>query len=261
MIANLYLNQYLSQAGFMTESADRIPFNEPYREKAARREIDGPYKDGAREVRRLLGWEVGSKKAFLSTRAAQNKTNISFGTINSMANGSRVSESTVELFALRIGTDPKHLKRLFGHLDPEEIIAPQSDLLSRIGPDVNVSAITNIRLSPFAASAGDGFVPPDPGLEYETFESVLPGQIRAIRVTGDCMEPLYQDGDVVFVREQGNAESGNKVVACVDGDKIYCKVYRTNGTTYLEPKNGEGKIPASRFNILGVIVGVFRKED
>ena len=61
--------------------------------------------------------------------------------------------------------------------------------------------------------------------------------------------------------EQGNAESGNKVVAIVDGDKLFCKVYRTNGEAYLEPKNGEGKIPASRFNSIGVIVGVFREED
>lgn len=235
---------------------------DPYQEKAASKPIDGPNKELALEVRRLLGWTDDADRPFLSTRAAEFKTEISNGTIATMARGGRVHPDTLRKFAEKMNADPLRLQVLGGYIDPRRLAQPVAeDPLSRVGPDVDLSAISGIRLSPFLASAGDGFQPPDPGTFEETFESVLPGQVRAIRVQGDCMAPLYQDGDVVFVREQGNAENGNKVVAMVDDDKLFCKVYRTNGEAYLEPKNGEGKVPASRFRIIGVIVGVFRKED
>ena len=225
------------------------------REKALLRPIDGPFKEFAQEVRRLMGYYAEERRPFLTSRMASRKTGVNYSTIASMTRGVRGSEETIRKIASGLGGRADHLLRLAGY---ESFPA---DLLSQIGPDVDISAIADIRLSPFLVSAGDGFVPPEPGLEHETIESILPGQIRAIRVTGDCMAPLYQDGDVVFVREQGNAENGNKVIALVDDDKLNCKVYRTNGEAYLEPKNGEGRIPASRFHILGVVVGVFRRED
>ena len=55
-----------------------------YRVKAARTPINGPYKEAAKLVRRLLGWEEGSTRPYLSTRNAQNKTGISNGTINAL---------------------------------------------------------------------------------------------------------------------------------------------------------------------------------
>ena len=236
---------------------------DPYRAKAARTPINGPYKEAAKIVRHLLGWEDGSARPYLSTRNAQNKTGISNGTINTLAHGGKVSANIVEIFANRLNADPERLKLLFGHVSPDQInrSAGESDPLSRIGPNVDISGIAGVRLSPFLVSAGGGSHIQESSADYETFEQLLPGQVRAIRVVGECMEPFYREGDVVFVREQGNAENGNKVVALVDGENLNCKLYRTNGENYLEPKNGEGRIPASRFRIIGVIVGVFRKED
>jgi SOS-response transcriptional repressor LexA len=50
------------------------------------------------------------------------------------------------------------------------------------------------------------------------------------------------------------------VIALVDWGGITCKVLRQNGMRYLEPSNGEGRIPADRFRILGIVVGFFRRE-
>lgn len=226
------------------------------RERAQARPVNGPYPEYAREVRRLLGYYSEDRRSFLSLRMAEGKTGVKHTTIGTMARGFRADVYNTRRFAESLSGDPDRLLAMGGHL-----VEFVPDRLSRIGPDVDISAIAGIRLSPFLASAGDGFQPPDPGTFEETFESILPGQVRAIRVQGDCMAPLYADGDIVFVREQGNAENGNKVIAMVDEDKLFCKIYRTNGEAYLEPKNGEGKVLASRFRIIGVIVGVFRKED
>ena len=40
------------------------------------------------------------------------------------------------------------------------------------------------------------------------------------------MEPKISDGDIVIVRQQEDAESGDIVIACVNGDEATCKRLR-----------------------------------
>lgn len=61
----------------MTESEKRA--------KAASMPIDGPYRELALLVRRMLGWEIDSQAAFMTTRDAARKTGVSYSTISSMA--------------------------------------------------------------------------------------------------------------------------------------------------------------------------------
>lgn len=44
-----------------------------------------------------------------------------------------------------------------------------------------------------------------------------------LQIRGDSMEPKISDGDVVIVRKQDDAESGNIVIATVNGDEATCK--------------------------------------
>lgn len=237
---------------FTTDKTERV--------KANARPVDGRYPEFAREVRRLLGYAGDDGRPFLTSRMVSRKTGINHATVTTMVRGDRPSYQTILRLSHGLGGKLNRLLTLAGYESIERLYEG-TDALSQIGPDVDTSAIAGICLSPLVASAGDGSHVHEAGADYETFESLLPGQVRAIRVIGDCMEPFYREGDVVFVREQGNAENGNKVIALVDGESLNCKLYRTNGENYLEPKNGEGRIPASRFRIIGVIVGVFRKED
>lgn len=140
----------------------------------------------------------------------------------------------------------------------KRILSEPEDYLRRIGADADTSDIYNLPLSPLKASAGDLKTFRDAGQEYETLREVMPQQTRAIQVVGDCMAPFYQDGDIVVVRETPFAENGQKVIALVDDDCLSCKVFRANGTNYLEPINGEGRITGERFRIIGVIVKLIR---
>lgn len=45
----------------------------------------------------------------------------------------------------------------------------------------------------------------------------------ALRVRGDSMQPLILDGSVVIVRKQSDAETGDIVIATVNGDDATCK--------------------------------------
>lgn len=49
------------------------------------------------------------------------------------------------------------------------------------------------------------------------------GDFFGLRIKGDSMEPRICDGDVVIVRKQENADSGDIVIAMVNGDDAVCK--------------------------------------
>lgn len=49
------------------------------------------------------------------------------------------------------------------------------------------------------------------------------GEFFALRIKGDSMEPKIDDGDVVIVRQQSDANSGDTVIALVNGDDATCK--------------------------------------
>ena len=52
------------------------------------------------------------------------------------------------------------------------------------------------------------------------------GSFFGLRLHGDSMEPRMLDGDVVIVRQQDDAESGDVVIALVDGEDATCKRIR-----------------------------------
>lgn len=49
------------------------------------------------------------------------------------------------------------------------------------------------------------------------------GEFFALKIKGDSMEPKIDDGDVVIVRQQSDANSGDTVIALVNGDDATCK--------------------------------------
>lgn len=54
-------------------------------------------------------------------------------------------------------------------------------------------------------------------------EMALTGEFFGLRIHGDSMEPRMYEGDVVIVRQQDDAESGDIVIAMVNGDDATCK--------------------------------------
>jgi repressor LexA len=86
----------------------------------------------------------------------------------------------------------------------------------------------------------------------------------ALRVRGKSMiDDHIEDGDVVIIRRQDNAENGERVVAMIDKDVTLKRYYKRRDTVVLEPSNsGMAPIvvePGSDIKIVGVLVGVLRK--
>jgi repressor LexA len=90
------------------------------------------------------------------------------------------------------------------------------------------------------------------------------GTNLALRVRGDSMvEAGIRDGDIVIVRRQRTAETGQTVVALVNGEATVKRFYRVGTRVELRPANPlleptfveEG---SGTFEIRGIIIGLIR---
>jgi repressor LexA len=85
-----------------------------------------------------------------------------------------------------------------------------------------------------------------------------------LRVKGNSMiENHIEDGDYVVIRQQANAENGERVVAMIDNEVTLKRFYKEKDHIRLEPANGAMAPilvdPSQDASILGVLVGVMRK--
>lgn len=74
-------------------------------------------------------------------------------------------------------------------------------------------------------------------VDYEEIDAALArtGEFFGLRIKGDSMEPRMMEGDVVIVRQQDTAETGDTVVVLVNGDSATVKKikYGPDGITLL----------------------------
>ena len=63
-------------------------------------------------------------------------------------------------------------------------------------------------------------------IEEISAELASTGEFFGLQIHGDSMEPKFSDGDVVIVRQQDDAESGDIVIATVNGTDATCKRLR-----------------------------------
>jgi repressor LexA len=86
------------------------------------------------------------------------------------------------------------------------------------------------------------------------------GTVFGLRVRGESMiDAAICDGDIVVVRQQSEAHSGQIVAAMID-EEATVKVYRRrNGHVFLEPRNPAYEvIDGDNAAILGIVVSVLR---
>ena len=62
-------------------------------------------------------------------------------------------------------------------------------------------------------------------IDYEeiTVEMAKEGEFFGLQIKGDSMEPRICEGDVVIVRKQDDAETGDLVIAMINGNEATCK--------------------------------------
>jgi len=95
-----------------------------------------------------------------------------------------------------------------------------------------------LRLYDIPVSAGSGNFLDDSGYEEIEVPSYVPVAVDfALRVSGDSMNPLIRDGQVIWVKEQEVLSSGDIGIFTYSGD-VYCKKLIADGSkAYLRSLN------------------------
>ena len=56
----------------------------------------------------------------------------------------------------------------------------------------------------------------------------------ALEVTGDSMEPLYRDGDILIVSPTASTRKGDRIVVCTTGGQILAQELKRRSAKTLE---------------------------
>ncbi len=105
----------------------------------------------------------------------------------------------------------------------------------------------------------------DDGVQIEVPMAMLgAGEHFALEVAGDSMiEAGILDGDTVIIRKGDMAETGQIVVALIDGNEVTLKRIRKRGNSIaLEPANAKYEprlLPADQVRVQGRLVALLRK--
>ncbi len=104
----------------------------------------------------------------------------------------------------------------------------------------------------------------DDVVDFEDIPSSWNGEYFGVKVKGDCMIPKYLPGDTIIVRVQPDCESGQDVIARVNGDDAVLRTLDKAGSAIiLRPLNPA--YPADVYTendpitICGVVVELRRK--
>lgn len=124
---------------------------------------------------------------------------------NTQKRGSSPSAKRIDLIADYFGVSNEYIKD--GITDsPEKSSGVMIPLIGRVAAGMPISAVENVI-----------------GQEEISRKLAATGEFFALRIQGDSMAPYILSGDVVVVQHMDDAESGDIVIAIVNGDDGCCK--------------------------------------
>ncbi len=119
-----------------------------------------------------------------------------------------LQQSKIELFARALGTTAKELVG-WDSVTPSKKKGFTINVLGRVAAGIPIEAVEEI-------------------IDTEEIPEELAstGTFFGLKIQGDSMEPKISNGDVVIVRQQDDADTGDIVIALVNGDDATCKRLR-----------------------------------
>lgn len=156
----------------------------------------------------------------LSISMISIKSGVSRQHIYKIMNGEKnISTSTLEKICAAINISPAALYQ--GQIEKVEKKAIKIPVLGTIPAGIPIEAIDDI-------------------LDYEEIseEMASKGEYFALKVRGDSMHPIINDGDVVIIKKQDDADSGKICVVMINGyDATLKEIKKEPNGLWVLPKN------------------------
>lgn len=103
-------------------------------------------------------------------------------------------------------------------------------------------------------SAGRGTWLSDESIESIMYPKPVPDHDIALRVRGNSMEPLFQDGEIVFVRKTKNVNNGQIIIIIVNNEAYIKKLYKKSNEVRLVSLNPDyGDIVLTEYDDVEVV--------
>lgn len=162
-----------------------------------------------------------------------------------------LQQSKIELFAKALGTTSQDLVGWDTDSRYSKKKGVTINVLGRVAAGIPIEAIENII-----------------DTEEITEELARTGTFFGLQIHGDSMIPNICDGDVVIVRQQEDAETGDIVIATVNGTDATCKRLRkykdgieliANNPTYEPMDFSNQEILEKPVRIIGKVIELRRK--
>ena len=120
---------------------------------------------------------------------------------------------------------------------------------------------------PLAAGTGDPSEFEESAVPFPVYADSVPSRTDYIfSVSGDSMEPVYHDRDLVFVerldKAGGDTLQPGETGAFISGNECYLKIYREDGLYSFNPSYAPMHFSGSdSVYLIGRVLGTVRKED
>lgn len=158
--------------------------------------------------------QLAMNNAGLSAQELSNQSKVAKASISQYVNGShKPSNISSGKMASVLNVNPLWL---MGFDVPMNIDTPHNHITTHKGVVINV-------LGRVAAGIPIEAITDIIDTEEISQELAKTGEFFGLQIHGDSMEPRMYEGDVVIVRQQDDAESGDIVIALVNGNDATCK--------------------------------------
>lgn len=107
--------------------------------------------------------------------------------------------------------------------------ATMNEFVSYVGEGAGAGVYRNIPLIGFAQAGSQGFFddagyPAGAGWDEIPFPGFSDTHVYALEISGDSMEPVYRDGDMILISPEANIRRGDRVIAKTTDGEVLAKI-------------------------------------
>jgi phage repressor protein C with HTH and peptisase S24 domain len=120
--------------------------------------------------------------------------------------------------------------------------ATMADFVSLLGEGRSAASMARLPLLGFAQAGSAGFFdnagyPSGAGWDEIPFPDLPDAHAYALEITGDSMEPVYRDGDIIIIGPETKPRRGDRVVLRTRDGEVMAKVLRRQTAKWYELKS------------------------